>query len=96
MSRSLVALLALVPAAALLLGPDADARDSFPEGEVQFRPECFGGYEEEEAIAAAPMSTGGSVARAPTRSPSIRISAGTAWNRSWTSVDGGERGCSCW
>ncbi len=51
MSRSLVALLALVPAAALLLGPDADARDSFPEGEVVFRPSCFEEeFEEEQAM----------------------------------------------
>jgi len=68
MSRSLVALLALVPAASLLLGPDADARDSFPEGQVEFRPECFGGYEEEEAIARPTSAPSGAVASAPGRS----------------------------
>ncbi len=65
MHRSLVALLALVPAAAALtFGPEADARDSFPEGEVVFRPECFNSYVDEDLAMAVPTSApGGGLAR---------------------------------
>ncbi len=69
MRRSLLAVLALLPAAAATLtAQQATARDVFPEGEVIVRPSCFGAEEEEELsrygggapTPAAPMSTGAS------------------------------------
>ena len=67
MRRSLLAALALLPAAAATLSAQqATARDTYPEGEVVFRPSCFDSYEEEELRlsygAPAGASAGGSVA----------------------------------
>jgi len=56
MRRSLLAALALLPAAAATLtAQQATARDAFPDGEVVYRPSCFGEEEEEEELARAPM-----------------------------------------
>ena len=57
MRRSLLAALALLPAAAVTLtGSQATARDAYPEGEVVFRPSCFQQLQEEERMASAPMA----------------------------------------